>query len=72
LADGYGVYLVRRFDVLEPSQAMDRRGSVDTRREIALTPEPLPIAEIEKILLTVRAPASEPAATNPESQSERV
>jgi hypothetical protein len=65
LAHDYGLYyLVRRFDVLRPSQAMERRGSIDSRREIAITPKPLPLAEIEKILLTPRASAHAPAQAN--------
>jgi hypothetical protein len=58
-----------RLEALKPAQGIDRRGSVNERCEIALTPEPLPLSEIEKILLAPRVTAGEPAGrTDPEAQ----
>jgi hypothetical protein len=62
-------FLVRPLDALKPSKGIDHRGSVNERCEIALTPEPLPLSEIEKILLTPRVTAGEPAGrTDPEAE----
>lgn len=55
LAHDYGLWhLVRRFDI-GATTARELRGSVDRRREMKLTPQPLPLAAIEKILLTPKA-----------------
>jgi hypothetical protein len=60
LAYNYGLwYLVRPFVRIGGTTAREIRGSIDRRREIALNPAPLPLSEIEKILLTPRVSAAQ-------------
>jgi hypothetical protein len=54
LAHDYGLwYLVRKMVDTKPKREI--RGSVDVAREVTLTPEPITLVEVERILLTPRA-----------------
>ncbi|MBI3759481.1 MAG: hypothetical protein HY269_06965 [Deltaproteobacteria bacterium] len=62
-------YLVRKMVDSKPRREI--RGSVDVAREVTLTPEPITLAEIERILLTPKAERPAPVLHPPPKTAPR-